>query len=137
MSGALRQQNNQGETDFPTKRVFMRAEHGDSLLIIEKINTFQDMDIPERVSVVQRDLTYYGPKLRVEETSENKQYIITAPGPESQAMMWKYCGQDTQKIAEATLKFEETAPQYDICPHCNEPLSTVAHRRRSVVGACE
>jgi len=125
------------ETIFSTKRVFMRAEHEDTIRIAKTIKRFQEEAIPDSGTIIKRSLTYYGPKLRMENHSNCEQYLLTAPGPESQAILWFYDGEDWKKLAEVCLEFKGSPPQYDICLHCNEPISSVAHRRRSVIGACE
>jgi len=124
------------ETDHPTKRVFMRAERDDVLHISDVCSKFSDLTIPDALTVVKRDLTYYGPKLRLSSCSASEQYRLTIPGPESQAILWQYSSSGWKSIAEVCLEFSDSYPQYDICLHCNEPISTVEHRRRSVIGAC-
>ncbi|WP_152422238.1 hypothetical protein [Natrialba asiatica] len=137
MAVAPNQHNRTSETKHPTKRVFMRAEHNDTLEICDVINTIRDGHIPDTATVVQRDLTYYGPKIRIEAHSNHEQYLLTAPGPNKEAMFWQYTEAGWEESAEVCLDFYGEIPQYDICPHCNEPISTVAHRRRSVTGTCK
>lgn len=122
-------------TNHATKRVFMRAEHQDALKTTEIVKEFRESDIPDVATVVQRVMTYYGPRLRIE--ADNEQYLITAPGPDAQAFLWEQSDSGWEKVAEVCLDFSGSLPQYDICPNCGEPLSTLAHRRRSAIGTCQ
>lgn len=124
------------ETTYSTKRVLMRAEHQDKLKIEGASESGCSSDVPGTVVVIRRDQTYYGPRLRVESLSTGTQYIITAPGPESEAVLWHSTSEGWKVVREVALDFDDSIPQYDICLHCNEPLSTVEHRRRAAVGAC-
>ncbi|MFC7213702.1 hypothetical protein ACFQO4_06350 [Saliphagus sp. GCM10025334] len=137
MAAATNKQYTCSETTHSTKQVFMRAEHEDRILINRVIDNPHSEKIPNTATVLKRDITYYGPRLRIEDLTDNNQYLLTAPGPETEAMLWQKVNSNWQKIAEVSLKLDEALPKYDICPHCNEPLSTVAHRRRSVIGACK
>lgn len=137
MAAATNLQNGGSETTISTKRVFMRAERDDKLRITDVIENIGEKSIPNTATVIQRNETYYGPKLRIEAPDGPEQYLLTAPGPETQAILWSKSGSDWREIAEVCLDFDESTPQYDICLHCNEPLSTVAHQRRSVIGACK
>lgn len=125
------------ETTYSTKRVLMRAEHKDELEMHETSASTYDGDIPVNVVVVKRDLTYYGPRLRIESLDAGEQYILTVPGPESEAILWHLTDVGWKEMAEVSLDFGKSIPSYDICLYCNEPLSTVAHRRRAAVGACQ
>ena len=122
-------------TNHATKRVFMRAEHQDDLKITEKVRGFQEANIPDAATVVQRVMTYYGPRLRIE--ADDEQFLVTAPGPDAQAFLWEQGDSGWEKVAEVCLDFSGSLPQYDICPDCGEPLSTLAHRRRSAIGTCQ
>lgn len=123
-----------GETSHSTKRVFMRAEQGDEVVILTNRDIEYD-ELPEHAEVIRRDITYYGPKLRVE--ANGRQYILTAPGPTAEAMLWRQTqSADWKPAQEVKLDFGDSLPKYDICQHCNEPLDTMAHRRRSIIGAC-
>lgn len=123
------------KTNPETKRVLVRAERKDELEITAVDSRLEEISIPESVTVVQRLTTYYGPKLRVE--ADNKQYLVTAPGPDSQALLWQQRDSAWHKAAEIRLDFSGSLPEYDICPDCGEPLSTIAHERRAAIGACE
>ena len=132
-----RARNESTETTYLTKRVLMRAEHKDELEMHEASASDYNGNIPERVVVVKRDQTYYGPRLRVEPLDADEQYILTIPGPKSEAILWHLTDAGWKEMVEVSLDFGESIPQYDICLYCNEPLSTVAHRRRAAVGACQ
>lgn len=136
MAVATNSHDRRSETTHSTKRVFMRAEHGDKIEISDTVSNSSDESIPKTATVVKRDTTYYGPKLRIEDEDCCGQFLLTAPGPETEAVLWRLTDSDWQGIAEVCLRFADDLPKYDICPHCNEPLSTIAHRRRSVIGVC-
>jgi hypothetical protein len=137
MAVATDQPESHEETTYQTKRVFMRAEQNDRIETTEVVDNFQGKPVPETFTVVQRVMTYFGPRLRVEADTDAKQYLLTAPSPETQALFWRQIQSDWAKAAEVCLDFSDSLPQYDICLHCNEPLSTVEHRRRAAIGVCE
>lgn len=123
------------KTNPETKRVLVRAERNDELKITAVVSNLEDINVPNSVKVVQRIMTYYGPKLRVE--ADDEQYLVTAPGPNTQALLWRQKDSAWHKAAEVRLDFTGSLPEYDICPDCGEPLSTIAHERRAAIGACE
>lgn len=122
------------ETKPETKRVLIQAERKDELELTE-VDCIEDISVPETVTVVQRLMTYYGPKLRVE--TDDEQYLITVPGPDTQALLWRQKDLSWHKAAEIRLDFTGSLPQYSTCPECGEPLSTIAHERRAAIGACK
>jgi len=128
--------SNTSETDHSTKRVFMRAEHGDTIQITNVLSSKDEPSIPSEFTVVKRDLTYFGPKLRIDPHTDDDQYRMTIPGPDSEAVLWYQSNFEWREMATVSVDFSGSYPQYDICSHCNEPLSTVEHRRRSVLGVC-
>ena len=136
MAMSTSQEYETGEITYSTKRVFMRAEHKDKIRIHCVSTLTPKEDPPGTAMIVKRDLTYYGPKLRIESLDDGSQYLLTVPGPETEAILWYRTEAGWQEMAEVSLDFEGAVPQYDICLHCNEPLSTVAHRRRSAIGTC-
>ena len=123
------------QTTIETRRVFLRAERGDQLRVIDVIEEIDDEEIPTELTLVRRQMTYYGPKLRVE--GEDEQYLLTSPGPDSQALLWHLEEFDWTRTAEVRVEFSGELPQYDICPACGEPISTMAHERRSLLGTCD
>lgn len=123
------------ETNPETKKVLVRAEREDELEITAVESRYEDVTIPDAITVVQRMMTYYGPKLRVE--ADDEQYLVTAPGPDTQALLWHQKDSAWHKAAELRLDFTGSLPEYDICPDCGETLSTIAHERRAAIGACK
>lgn len=130
------QEKNSTETSHSTKRVFMRAEHEDVLSIASVSLSYKNEDLPKTLAVLKREMTYFGPKLRVEDQSTGNQYLLTIPGPKSEALLWSQSNSDWESLAQVSVEFVDSYSQYDICLYCNEPLSTVEHRRRSVIGVC-
>ena len=130
------EQATQHETPYETKRVFMRAEHKDEIEVWRPGSSRESDDPLDTAIVVKRSLTYYGPKLRMDSNDGRDQYLLTAPGPQSRALMWELKDDGWVKKCYVELNFTENLPQYDICLHCNEPLKTTAHRRRAAVGGC-
>lgn len=122
-------------TNPETKRVLVRAEREDKLKITAVDSHLEEVSVPDTVTVVQRLMTYYGPKLRIE--ADDEQYLVTAPGPDTQALLWHQRDSAWHKAAEIRLDFTGSLPEYDICPDCGEPLSTIAHERRAAIGACQ
>lgn len=122
------------ETTYSTKSVFMRAEYDDELKITEVISKSTKKEIPKVAKVVSRDLTYYGPRIRIQD--EGEQFVLTISGPESEAIFWTMTEDGWDKTAEVCIDFADSLPQYDICLQCNEPISTIQHRRRSISGTC-
>ncbi len=117
------------ETDPETKRAVLLAENEDTIRV----------DTLGECMVVQRHDTYYGPKLRIEpeDEDEDDQYLLTAPGPQSELLLWE---QDRDALkwqvqAEVTAELVDWE-QYDICEQCGNPLKTIRHRRRRAIGAC-
>lgn len=128
--------SNSTETEHSTKRVFMRAEQGDLIRVKDISSDQTEGDIPKGFTVVRRDLTYFGPKLRLQPHSDDDQYRMTIPGPNSEAALWCQSDFEWLDIARVSVDFVDSYPQYDICLHCNEPISTVEHRSRSIIGVC-
>lgn len=110
------------ETSFDSKQVMMRAEHRDEINV-------ETLGVCE---VIQRTETYYGPKLRIEVSESGEQYILHAPGPNSELQL-SAPGREPLRTVSADLVGTK---QYDICPACGEPLKTIEHRRQSHIGAC-
>lgn len=130
------ERNERSETTHSTKQVFMRAEHKDIISISDVLSNQNDEPLPGTYSVISRDLTYHGPSIRIEDIDTNEQFKLTAPGPKSEAIFWRFTENGWRQTAEVCLEFHDSLPQYDICLYCNEPIASVEHRRRSVIGAC-
>lgn len=128
-------------TDYDSKMVALRAERHDEIQITEVESELRPgAEYPETFTVAQRTETYYGPKLLLDSGAEN--YLLTAPGPDSQLLLWEaergadgfrkgWC-----KLAEIRVEFGESLPQYDLCPYCSEPLKTLEHERMAGFGEC-
>lgn len=100
----------------------MRAEHGDEI----RVDGFGVCE------VVQRQLTYYGPKLRIQPEAGDRQYLLHAPGPSAELELTTPQGETVGRYPAAL----EGTKKYDMCLHCGEPIKTVEHQRRSAIGAC-
>jgi hypothetical protein len=119
----------------------LRAERHDRIRIENVVTRISPgQTIPDELTVVKRTTAYFGPKLVVESAGSN--YLLTAPGPSSQLVLWHTNeGPDGlrgewEKLAEVTAKFEDDQPQYDLCPVCGEPLKTLEHEREAAFGSC-
>lgn len=110
------------ETSHASKKVMMRAEHGDEI----------DVETLGVCEVVQRVHTYFGPKLRIEALEGDSQYLLHAPGPRTELQLSATSGDPLRTVGAELVGTK----QYDICLECGEPLKTVEHRRRSFIGAC-
>lgn len=128
-------------TEYDSKIVMLRSERHDTIEITDTRTEIQPgHHIPEHLEVVRRTSTYFGPKLLVQEAGER--YLLTAPGPETQLLLWAAdTGPDGFrkkwiKIAEVTARFADERPQYDLCPICSEPLQTLEHEREAAFSVC-
>lgn len=129
------------DTDYHSKLVMLRAERKDMVKICDVITRLQDdISIPSEATVVKRTTPYFGPKLVL--TADNQNYLLTAPGPDTQLLLWSGNVLENgnrygwQKLAEVTAQFIDDRPQYDLCPECGEPMQTVEHQRKAAVGRC-
>lgn len=128
-------------TEYRSKMVMLRAERHDTIQILDvEVRFDHARDIPSEATVVKRTTPYFGPKLVLDAGEEP--FLLTAPGPESQLLLWtgQYTGtgdrEGWQKLAEVTAQFADDQPQYDLCPECGEPLQTVEHERKAAIGRC-
>lgn len=128
-------------TTYDSKMVMLRAERHDQVDILSvETKLHSGRTVPESLTVVRRTDPYFGPKLLLDGASEN--YLLTAPGPDTQLLLW--CGEFAddglrrgwQKLAEVTARFDDEQPQYDLCPMCGEPLKTLEHEREAAFGMC-
>lgn len=128
-------------TEYDSKITMLRAERHDEITI-EGVVTVVDstQKIPDSLRVQQRNSTYFGPKLKL--TNGLSDYMLTAPGPDSELLLWTAETDDDgfrngwQKLAEVTTSFSGQQPQYDLCPYCGSPLKTLEHERKAAVGQC-
>jgi hypothetical protein len=102
-------------------------------------------EIPERLEITRRVVTYYGPELACTPVDDDASgtYRLTCPGPNSQLILWKtitgaeeYWKEGYAPIAEVKATLGDLE-QYNICDHCGRPLRGLWHERLSAVGACE
>jgi hypothetical protein len=131
-------------TDSDSKTVMVAAERGDEIHISEVISKVEGMEIPDEFSVIQRTDTYYGPKLfvhsRVE--GEERNFLLTAPGPDSQLRLWTEEMSSTDKrkgwskAAEVTAVLPAEQPPYGRCEECGELIRSVEHERAALTGNC-
>lgn len=128
-------------TENSSKSLMIKATRGDEISISEVVEHFEPQyEIPQKVEVVHRTETYYGPKLETE--SNGSHYLITAPGPNVQLIFWKAITDGEgylkrwEQIGEVKADFTDNIPQYDICQNCGEPLKSVEHERLAAFNSC-
>ena len=128
-------------TDYHSKRVMLRAERGDSVVIATILARFRDRrSIPERLAVLRRMATYYGPELLLE--SDSRRFLLTAPGPTSELLLWSEIvsadgtRRGWEQVAEVQATFAESDSRYAICTDCGEPIKTAEHDRMALIGRC-
>jgi hypothetical protein len=128
-------------TEYSSKMVMLRAERGDNIQVIDVVTRLtQNSDIPSETTVVKRTTPYFGPKLVL--TDDEESYLLTAPGPDTQLLLWSgnYLADGErygwEKLAEVTAQFADDQPQYDLCPECGQPIQTMEHERKAAVGRC-
>lgn len=120
------------ETTPESKRVMLRAERKDTIAI-------EDGPI-EEATVARRTDPYFGPKLLLHH-EETGNWMLTAPGPQSQLMLWEAVTNENdfregwEQWGEVRAGLLDTK-QYDICSYCGEPIKTIDHERQSLFGAC-
>lgn len=124
------------ETTTATKRVFLRATLDDPIEVVEIHQNITDSDVPELFEVVQRQLTYFGPKLWVE-TPSGEQYHLTVAGPNSEAILWERKDMERVQAAELAVEFGDDLPDAKICLQCNEEIRTSQHQTESFLGTCD
>jgi len=134
MSDKRKQDSNDNRTTTDTKRVFLRANKGDEIKIVDIKQRFENKDIPESFKIVQRQETYYGPKIRVEGPSE--QWFLSSPARDLEGILWHIEEMDWVRTAEVELDFTGELPQYDICSYCGEPIKTTEHETAAYLGTC-
>lgn len=126
-------------TDPDSRRTILRSERKDTIEISSVIQRFTQADIPDRVTVVERTETYYGPELLLEFEGQN--FLLTAPGPDTQLLLWSEITNERgfrqawERLAEIQTTIDET-PQYDLCNQCGSPIRSKEHERLSAIGHC-
>jgi hypothetical protein len=128
-------------TDHDSKTVMLRAERHDEISVTEVIDRIrQGGDIPSTTTVVRRTNPYFGPKLLLH--AETTNYLLTAPGPNTQLLLWgpQRTNSGNRKgwstIAEVTATLVDDQSQYDLCSECGDPIQTLEHERRAAVNRC-
>lgn len=133
-------------TSHESKTVVLAAERGDRVKIGEVIKAFhEDQFIPEELTVLKRNSTYYGPKLRVhaESDGDDHNFLLNAPGPATELMLWagetrKSNGIESwYRLAEVRARLAEDQPSFEICPQCKNPVRSVEHERLASLGMCD
>lgn len=124
-----------GDTSIETKRVFLRANMDDPIEITTVRERYADCSLPESLTVVHRQETYFGPKFTVEDAGE--QWLLTSPGPKAEAILWHRVGMEWEHAAEVAVELGEGLPQQKICLECGEPVTTPEHRQASFLGTCD
>lgn len=119
----------------------IKATRDDVLRVTEIVEHLTPgVDVPTELTVIRRSQTYYGPKL--ETTANNTNYLVTAPGPNTQLLLWRGISTPDnylvrwKQLAEIKADFTDNLPQYDICPDCGEPIKSVEHERLAAFGTC-
>lgn len=128
-------------TDYDSKTVMLRAERNDTIEITDTVARISDhAPVPAAVTVVQRQHTYYGPKLLVAPGREDPRYQLTAPGPAADLLLWHRTTDDGSdrwlQLAEVTAAVTDDQLQYTICSGCGEPIRTAEHERLARLDRC-
>lgn len=128
-------------TEHDSKTVMLRAERRDRVSVTDVVTRIQrEGNIPSEATVVRRTNAYFGPKLVL--SSEMGNFVLTAPGPDTQLLLWSPNIADNEermgwnKLAEVTAVLADDQPQYDLCPQCGQPMQTLEHERRAAVNGC-
>lgn len=132
-------------TDYDSKTVMIAAERNDDIQIEEVVTRLDDtVQIPETVSVIKREETYYGPELMVHCSfnGNDRNYLLNAPGPSSQLRLWS--GQRSgdgrrsgwTEVAEVKAVLTAEQPPYEVCSQCGEQIRTIEHEREAAIGQC-
>lgn len=139
----LERENEPGppDTEYNSKMVMLRAERHDEIHIVDIVTQIQQgKDVPSEAVVAKRSNPYFGPKLTL--SANGQSYLLTAPGPDSQLLLWSGNYLDDgerygwNKLAEVTAQFADDQPAYDLCPECGQPMQTIEHQRKASVGRC-
>ena len=107
-----------GDTSIETKRVFLRANMDDPIKITTVRESYTDRSLPETLTVVHRQETYFGPKFTVEEPKSSGCSPHRGPSPE--AIFWQRIDMEWTKAAEVSIEIGDDLPQVKVCLHCGE-----------------
>lgn len=130
-------------TNYGSKNVMIAAERRDTIIIPEVIERVSsEIRIPDKLTVIRRTTTYYGPELMLHaEIDDEQNYLLNAPGPDAYLLLWKANIDDLgvrrsySVIAEVKADIEEGSA-YKLCPNCGQPFRTIGHERAAALGAC-
>ena len=132
-------------TSGSSKMVVLAGERKDLVEIGSIIERFRNgVVVPSEVTVLERESTYYGPKLLVHAQPDDvdRNYLITAPGPGSELMLWgaETDGENNRtgwyRLAEVKAQLAENQPSYEVCPQCKNAIQSIEHERMAALGMC-
>lgn len=130
------------KTNADSKGVMLKAEHRDTVHVGSVEDQFlEEYSVPDSLRIKQRTITYFGPKL-LAENEDGTEFLLTAPGPGSQLMLW--VGKDNTRgkregwiqLAEVSARLPDSIDKYHLCPQCGDPLKTADHERQASLGMC-
>jgi hypothetical protein len=136
----------QPTTTSGSKLVMLAAERRDRIEVNSTIEKFFEGDeIPDRLTVLKRSSTYYGPKILAHAQISDKEhnFLITAPGPASELILWVADTDEDNyrkswyRLAEVEVNLAEDQPSFDVCSQCNSPIRSVEHERMASLGMCD
>lgn len=133
-------------TDGDSRQVMLAANRHDNIIITDVVERYRDTHtVPESVSVIQRNLRYYGPELMVhtEVDGFNRNYLFIAPGPVDELQLWGDVLTDDGQyrsnwvlVADITAVLADDQPNYEICDQCGGPIRTLDHEQAAIFGEC-
>lgn len=130
-------------TDLGSKKVMLRGERGDYIVISDVEQEFDSVEtLPREMEIVRRESTYYGPELELR-TEDRERFLLTAPGPGSYLHLWVPETDSEGRItgwnvsAEVRAGFSSNVPRYSICNRCGEPVKSLEHERMAILGKCD
>lgn len=129
--------------DHRSKKALLRAEPEATLQVTAVHAGMQR--IPEKLVVVRRSNTYYGPKIHlraaIEDDSDADGFLLTCPGPDSHPILWRSVTDSEgfvhtrSKVAKVSVEVFNVAG-YDVCEQCEEPITDPLHRALAAAGQC-
>ncbi len=135
-------------TDHESKTVMLQAQRGDNITIKEVVDRYDEVDIPDFLTVIERSAVYFGPELKLHAKRDGVDfnYLLTSPGPDAHLILWasnvevdddgSRWRRGWYQAAEVTAKVHGVR-QYEFCNVCGEPMETIQHERESVLGMCQ
>lgn len=130
-------------TDYASKQVMIAAERRDVISISDVVQWYSsEEELPEQMSVIRRQGTFYGPKLVLHaDVDEDRNYLLTAPGPDAYLHLWRTNADEfglkesNSLVAEVKARIAEGG-DYKLCPDCGKPFQDVEHERLAAIGEC-